>query len=62
MQKYYQEPEGLIQVVYIVGMFINTIYLLQEFTPVNNSALRIYTCDLKARLKKGDESSSVPPV
>lgn len=65
MQRYHLEQEGFVQVLYIVGMFINIIYLMWEFTPVNDSALRIHTCDLKAGLKKGqrgNEGSPVPPV
>lgn len=46
-------------------MFVNTIYMLQEFASVNNSVLRIHSFDLKAGLKKGErgnEGSHVPPV
>jgi len=50
MQRYHLEQEGLVQVLYIVGMFVTMIHVLQECTSADDSALRIHTCDLKAGL------------
>lgn len=64
-QRYHLEQEGLVQVLSIVCIFVNIIYLLYEFTLINDSVLRIHTCDLRIGLKmgeRGNEGSPVPPA
>lgn len=41
-------------------MFVNTIYMLQEFASVDNSVLRIHSFDLKAGLKRVREEMKAP--